>query len=515
MSNSFIEVIMMPRFKEMPQDPGQIWLMPPSLDEMVPQDSEVRLLSEVMEQLNWNIVESTYAERGTPAYPPKVMTKILVFAYSKGIRSSRKIEELLESDVRYMWLAGGLKPDFHTIARFRKDKFEFLSHLFADSVRLCKSLGLVSLNIAAFDGTKVGASASKRSLYDQKRLDKELEAVREILREADDVDAVEDGELGEHNGREIPEHLRDAKKRKIILEDLKKKLDESNSKIISSTDVECRLMKTRDGFKPAFNVQAAVDGEHQVVLAMKVTSSENDHGQLAGMLEEVNTNCGMSAVVALADTGYCDEQTMVACEEMGQEALIPLGKDAPACRDNDLFARECFLADDERDVLVCPAGRELSFRGEYQCGSGKYRLYAANGCRSCSFWDQCVKSGRGSRRISISCNERARHRMRKKMAKEGCKLLYSLRSQIIEPVFGQIKHDRGFRKFLLRGINGATAEMSLVLLVHNLRKCLNKALFSAFSAFSTRIDATFESLSWHDFITCPWSNGRRVIWSGS
>ena len=102
--------------------------------------------------------------------------------------------------------------------------------------------------------------------------------------------------------------------------------------------------------------------------------------------------------------------------------------------------------------------------------------------------------------------------MREKMAREGCKLLYSLRGQIIEPVFGQIKHDRGFRKFMLRGINGATAEMSLVLLVHNLRKCLNKALFSA---FSTRIDAASESLSWHDFITCPWSNGRRVIWSGS
>ena len=169
------------------------------------------------------------------------------------------------------------------------------------------------------------------------------------------------------------------------------------------------------------------------------------------------------------------------------------------------------MADDERDVLVCPAGRDLSFRGEYQYGSGRYRLYCAHGCASCSFRDRCVKSGRGSRRISVSCNERFRHRMREKMAREGCKLLYSLRSRIIEPVFGQTKHDRGFRKFMLRGNNGATAEMSLVLLVHNLRKCLNKALFPA---FSTRIDAAFESLSWHDFITCPWSNERRVIWSG-
>lgn len=472
----------MPRFKVMPQDPSQIWLLPPSLDEMVSGDSEVRMLSEVMDQLDWSILESTYAERGTPAYPPRVMTKVLVFAYSKGVRSSRKIEELLESDVRYMWLAGGLKPDFHTLARFRKEKFESLSHLFADSVRLCKCLGLVNLNIAAFDGTKVSASASRRSLYDQKRLDKELEAIREILREADEADTVEDAELGEHNGREIPEHLRDAKKRKSILDGLKKKLDQSNSKIISSSDADCRLMKTRDGFRPAFNVQAAVDGEHQVVLAMNVTNSENDHGQLAGMLEEVNNNCGMSPVVALADTGYCDESTLLACEEMGQEALISLGKNAPASVDNDLFASECFLADDKRNVLICPAGRELSFSGEYQYGSGRYRLYSAHGCASCSFRGQCVKSGRGSRRVSVSCNERARYRMRDKMARDGCKLLYSLRSRIIEPVFGQTKQDRGFRKFLLRGINGATAEMSLVFLVHNLKKCLKKADLSTFLA---------------------------------
>jgi len=449
---------------------------------MVSENDEVRALSDVMDQLEWSILERTYKNRGTPAYPPKVMVKILVFAYSRGIRSSRKIEELLESDVRYMWLAGGLKPDFHTIARFRKEKFDSLCALFADSVRLCKSVGLLNLNIAAFDGTKIGASASKRSLYDRKRLDRELEAAREILREADDVDDLEDAELGESNGREIPEHLRDAKKRKEILEELKKKLDQSRSKLISSSDADCRLMKTRDGFRPAFNVQAAVDSEHQVVLGMRVTQSENDHGQLSGMLDEVSKNCGMSAIMALADTGYCDEPTLVALEESGQDALIAMSKQSLPARDNNLFDSKCFLADSERDLLICPAGRELSFSVECQCGSGRYRTYSAHGCVSCSFRNQCVKAGRGSRRVSISCNERAYHRMREKLTRPGCKILYGLRSQIIEPVFGQIKHDRGFRKFLLRGLNGASAEMSLAFLVHNLQKCMRKACFEAFCA---------------------------------
>ncbi|MEN6356584.1 MAG: IS1182 family transposase [Armatimonadota bacterium] len=478
----------MPRFKEMPQDPKQIWLMSPSLDDMISEDNEVRALSEVMDSLDWKILEDTYVERGAPAYPPKVMAKILVFAYSNGIRSSRKIEELLASDVRYMWLAGCLKPDFHTIARFRKEKFESLSRLFADSVRLCKSLGLLNLNIAAFDGTKVSANASKRSLYDRKRIDKELEAARKILEEADDVDANEDAKFGEQNGRKIPEHLRDAKKRKEALEELKKKLNASNSKLISSSDTDCRLMKTRDGFRPAFNVQAAVDSEHQVVLGMQVTNSENDHGQLPGMLAEVKTNCGMSAVMALADTGYCDEKTLLAFADMGQDALIAQSRKLGKTDKNNLFDSKCFLADDERDVLICPAGRELNFAGEYQCGSGRYRLYSAHGCVSCSFRNRCVKSGRGSRRVSISCKERFYHRMREKMSRPGCKTLYGLRKQIIEPVFGQVKHNRGFRKFLLRGVNGATAEMALIFLVHNLLKCIGKAAISSLVACFSSID---------------------------
>lgn len=467
----------MPRFKAMSQDPKQLWLVAPCLDDMISDGDEVRALSDVMDSLDWTIIESTYAECGTPAYPPKVMTKILVFAYFKGIRSSRKIDELLSSDIRYMWLAGGLKPDFRTIARFRKEKYASLSQMFADSVRLCKSLGLLNLNIAAFDGTKVAANASKRSLYDQKRIDKELESARKILDDADEVDNAEDAEFGEENGRKVPEHLGDAKKRKRALEELKKKLSESNSKMVSSSDDECRLMKTRDGFKPAFNVQAAVDSENQVVLGMRVTQSENDHGQLPDMLKEVAKNCGMSAVIALADTGYSDEKTLRALAEMEQDALIAQSRGTAKTDKNNLFDSKCFLTDDKRDVLICPAGRELSFGSENECGSGRYRVYRAHGCGDCSFRDECVKSGRGSRRVSISCNERHYHRMREKMSRPGSKELYRLRSRIIEPVFGQIKHDRGFRKFLLRGINGATAEMAIVFLVHNLQKCVKKAVF--------------------------------------
>lgn len=465
----------MPRFKQMPQDPSQMWLIPPSLDEMVAESDEVRVLSETMDRLEWSILESSYFDRGTPAYPPKVMTKILVYAYCKGIRSSRRIEELLISDVRYMWLGGMLKPDFHTIARFRKDKFDELSRLFTDSVRLCKELGLINLNIAAFDGTKIIANASRRSLYDKERLDKELEAVRKVLREAEDVDEREDAQHGDSNGREIPERLKDAKARKTILDDVSRKLADSGKKTISSTDTECRMMKTRDGIRPSFNVQAAVDAENQVVVAMKVTNSETDHGQLPEMVEMVQQNCGMAAVVGIADTGFSDEKSLEALEKMGQEVLVAIAEHPSNTNSNDLFSSKCFVGDSERDVLVCPAGRELSFRGEHQLGSGRYRLYSANGCSSCSFASQCVKSGRGSRRVYVSCKQPLRQRMKDKLKSSGGKLVYALRKHIVEPVFGQIKHNRNFRRLLLRGMDGATAETALVFLGHNLCKCAAKA----------------------------------------
>ena len=459
----------MPQFKKMPQAPSQMWLMPPSLDEMVAQDDEVRVLSEAMDRLDWRILEATYFERGSPAYPPQVMTKVLVYAYSRGIRSSRRIEELVRSDVRYMWLAGMLKPDFHTIARFRKEKFSALSELFADSVRLCKELGLVNLNIAAIDGSKVVADASRKSLYNHKRLDKELEAVREILREAEAVDELEDGEHGDGNGREVPEELRDAKSRKAILDDLAKKLAYSGKKTISSTDNECRMMRTRDGIRPSFNVQAAVDSANQVVLAMKVTNSENDHGQLAEMIGEVRANCGMAPVMALADTGYCDEATLQAIEESGQESLVAL-KEHPRNSDaNDLFSSGCLLGDDKGDVLVCPAGRELSYAGEHRLGSGTYRLYRAKGCSSCSFRKQCVRTG-SNRSVRVSCIDSLRRKMKKKLASPGGRLVYALRKHIVEPVFGQLKHNQHFRRFLLRGMEGASSEMALLLLGHNLKK---------------------------------------------
>lgn len=465
----------MPQFKNMIQDPTQLMLIPLSLDEKIAEDDEVRLLSEVMDKLDWSILESTYNDRGTPAYPPRVMVMILVFAYSRGVFSSRKIDEMLQNDIRFMWIAGMLNPDFRTIARFRKEKYEALAELFADSVRLCKESGLVSLNITALDGTKIGANASRKSLYESKYIAKELEAARKILQEAEEIDALEDKKYGDSNGREIPEHLRNAEARKAFLEELGKKLAENKRKYISSTDEECRMMKTRDGIIPSYNVQAAVDEKNQVVVAMDVTNSENDFGQMPQMVEKIIENCGIEPVMVLADKGYSDNDSLKRLDEMEQEALIALSENQTNTKVNDLFSSRCFISDENEDVLICPAGRKLFHKGVYKFGSDNYRLYSATGCSSCSFRNQCVKAKKGSRRVSIRCDESSRIRMKDKLKRSGSKIVYELRKQIVEPVFGQIKQNRNFRRFSLRGLNGALSEAALIFLCHNLSKCALKS----------------------------------------
>jgi len=243
------------------------------------------------------------------------------------------------------------------------------------------------------------------------------------------------------------------------------------------------MMKTADGVRPAYNVQAAVDSESQVVVAANVTEFEVDHGQLAALLEEVRDNTGLSPGVVLADSGYCDEETLRALAEANQAALIP-PSGQPRCRNKERpFSSDEFVLDQKKDVVICPMGKELQFRDESRRGSGTYRRYAGVGCKRCQCYGECVPDGRASRRVSISVVAEQRRAMRDRIASEEGKMLSGLRKQIVEPVFGQVKNNIGFNRFLLRGLAGAKAECALVMTGHNLMKWVRSRQSATFSLF--------------------------------
>ena len=472
----------MSRYKQMPMPPSQMMLFGQSVEEALPKDSDVQAFRDVMDCLDYRDMESKCSATGAPPYPPEVMVKILGYAYSKGIRSSRSIECALNVDVRFIWLAGGLKPDHNTLARFRKDNGEELKELFKDSVRVCCESGLVFLNTVSVDGTKIVAAASRKRVYSQLRVDREMARVDKILQEAEEVDQAEDAQEAAGQGNEIPERLRDAKERKAKLAKIADQLRESKRKAVVASEPESRVMMTGELKRPAYNLQAAVDGGSQVIVAMKLTDAENDHGLLPEMVEEVESNTGMSPDASLADTGYCDESTLKWVEESGHEVLLPSQEHPEESKRTDRFASRHFVHDSERDVLICPEGQDLAFMGESRMGSGTYRRYAANGCQNCPFYRKCVPTGRGSRRVNVSIVADVRNKMLEKLRTPEGKELYDLRRETVEPVFGQMKSNLGFDRFLLKGREGASAEAALMCMVHNVAKCAANANSRAYLA---------------------------------
>lgn len=496
----------MAQYKEKPLEPSQLMLYGRSVDDAVPADCDVRGFADVMRCLDYSGIASKRCDVGCPPYPPDVMVKILGYAYAKGVRSSRKIESHLNYDVRFMWLAGGLKPDHNTIARFRKENHKELKELFVGSARLCCEAGLVYLSVVSVDGSKMRASASRKQIYNQARVDREMAAVEKILQEAEEIDRAEDEQDAKPIDNKLPDDLVDAKARKAKLEGIAKQLSEGPGEYAVASEPESRVMKTTDGKRPAYNLQACVDAQNQVIVAMELTQAENDYGQMPGMASAVEATTGMIPDVLLADAGYPDEGTLLWAEGYKSDVLMPVGQHWREAERDDLFASSCFELDEERDILICPAGQELTFRGEYWTGHGFYRRYECCNCKSCSFRSMCVNNGRGNRRISISRVEPLRRKMRQKLKSEEGKRLYKLRSQTVEPVFGQGKSNRGLSRFLAHGFDGAEAESSLMCMCHNVLKLMNSTAAMAYiaSASAHTIAAKLAAVIAYS-IACCWA----------
>jgi hypothetical protein len=212
-----------------------------------------------------------------------------------------------------------------------------------------------------------------------------------------------------------------------------------------------------------------VDSANGVIVAADVTDAERDNGQLGGQLRQVEENTGLSPDVSLADTGYSDEATYKYLAESGQDALIPPQRQPQEKNRKDLFASKCFLKHESKDILICPAGRELSFRRVVSSSSGHYRVYTASNCRECSFYAECVTCKiKTCRIVQVSIVAEQRDNMQERLTTPEGRELYALRQQTVERVFANIKSNMGLRRFLLTGKNGAASEIWLAFMAHNL-----------------------------------------------
>ena len=451
-------------FRPWPVDQAE--LLPPSVSDFVPAGHVAHFVRDlVREQLDLTAILESYSElRGYPPFDPVMMTALLLYSYSQGIYSSRRMARACEERLDFLAVTAMNRPDHRTISKFRRRHLSALSRLFVQVLRLCQRAGLADLGHVALDGTKIKANASKHKAMSYERMLKtepQLKAeVEAWLAAAEQTDEAEDAALGEARGDETPDWVADKVRRMAKIQEAKAALEaeakaQAGAKAKAAaarallkdqrkrrgrpaqpkpkagpkpatevkpepepkpapkaqrnfTDPESRIMKGPDGFLQGYNAQAAVDAKAQIIVAHGLSDCSADSGQLAPMIQAIRANTGRNPAQFSADAGYCSDANLAALDKQKINAFIATGRQ-------------------------------------------RHGQPAADG---------------GAPSAPASRVEK----MRAKLRKDGFDSPYRLRKQTVEPVFGQIKHARGFRQFLLRGRAKVAAEWAMICTVHNLLK---------------------------------------------
>jgi transposase len=463
-------------FKEYNQD--QPFLLPLSLHDFLVEGHLARVINAVVNELDIGELYDRYSDLGSSAYHPQMMLKVLFYGYAMGERSSRVIAHRLKSDVAYMYLSALQRPDFRTINRFRKDNIDLLRGFFVQIVRLCKEMGMVSVGTIVIDGTKLKANASYRKTKKAADIDEEIaiidEQVEAILRESDETDQIEDEMMGEDRSiYEVSEELKEVKTLKERLLAAKEKLLANKSKEINLTDAEAITMLHK-GYRPepSYNGQIAVDDRSGVIVAAGLTNNPSDYEALKELVEETEANVGEMPEEVLADSGFSSYENLQYLEEKGIEGYIPDQKMESIRKGtyrHPEFHKDRFRYNEVTDTYTCPMGKALTFKGLIKReGKPDIRIYRCIDCAYCERKAECTKAE--YRTISREPREYLFQKMRAKLQTEEGRLRYGKRKYLVEPIFGDMKYNRGMRQLLLRGKLKAKGEFLIMCIAHNLKK---------------------------------------------
>jgi len=445
----------MSRFR--PVDRKTAYLLPPSVEDWLPEDHLARFIVEAMEKLDLSKLTRTYAGRGSAAYHPEVMLGLLVYGYATGLFSSRKIERATYDSIAFRYLAAGLHPDHDTLATFRRRFLDELADVFVQVLELAREMKLLKLGTVSLDGTKIHANASRHSALTHghiEKLEAQLKAeVQDLLAQAEKADQAD-----LPDGISLPEELKRRQDRLAAMEQAKAKIEarareryereqaEYQKKLakreareaetgkkpggkppqppqegpkpedqINLTDEESRIMKVAGGgFEQCYNAQAMVAGECMLVIATGVTQAGNDKAQVKPMLEVIATLPATLGRIdnLLVDAGYCSERNIAACEAVNIEPFMAVARE-----EHHPGWRERFTEPEPLDVEATPL-------------------------------------------------KKMAHKLKTRAGRK----TYGLRKQTVEPVFGIIKSVMGFRQFLLRGLKKVTGEWTLACLAWNLKR---------------------------------------------
>ena len=470
----------MVKFKSQSSD--QMFLLPPTLDDLVPPDALARVVSEVVEELDLTLLYHKYSLDGRPAYHPKMMLKVLFYAYANGIRSSRKIEQRLQQDTHFMFLAGMETPDHRTISDFRKHNIALLKALFKQIVLLCVELGMVSVGHIAIDGSKIKASASKKQSKDADSLQKGIEKLEQeisaVFAEAEQIDQTEDQQFGkDQRGDELPGEIQDKVNRLNRLKQAKQLLEQRGWNKINLTDSDSRFMQMPAKLEVCYNAQAAVDSDHQVIIANDVVTENNDQHQFIPMHEQAVANVAKAPDEVSADCGYANHINYKYMQRHVNDAYVPPDHQSFKNQATDQhsptdYTKDKFNYDAENDLYRCPEGRQLSYFYTKTEHDISMRIYRSDDCSNCPTHDLCHRRGYKAKQRTLKIYETDGYidQIRQKLKTDVGKQKYCKRLATVEPTFGNMKFNLGFDHFLLRGHEKVRGEFDLMCIAHNLKK---------------------------------------------
>lgn len=471
---------------------GQGWLLPPRIEEMIPEDHICFLVESLVESMDYREFDARYEGAGRPAYHPRILLKLLIMGVLDKVRSSRNLARSGRENLVYMYLSEKLTPDFRTISDFRKNNPELVKEVFKHTIGFARQEGMLDLSHLATDGTKMKANASNSRVITKEELEILKRFVETELEEWAKQDTIEDEKFGTLRGYDqLPDRSKKSirkaaagyiKKQKEkgagfkakitkTLERASEEVENEDLERVNTTDPESRFMKSKSGrIEFSYNPQVTVD-KGGFILAVDVCQDATDYAQLQPQVLETKENLGEipTETAWSFDAGYFEGGNLNFLTDNKIDAYIP---DSNEKKGANRYDKRNFIYDEANNEYICPENKRLIYAGTHfeKQKQKDISLYKGQSCLECPVHRDCTKSKNGIRFVKMVEFEADRNAMVAKMKTPQAKEKFRWRARTVEPAIGDIKENKAVRSFLTRGINAVRAEFNIVCTAANIKR---------------------------------------------
>jgi len=452
----------------------QMIFLPPCIEEYVSPEDPARAYDAFVDALDLKELGIEYNpyKVGNSEYNPKAMLKLLVYGYSYGWKSSRKLERAVYHNLSFIWLMGGLKPDHKTISEFRRKNKKALKKTLKQCVRMCIALDLTDGNILFADGSKVRANAARGKNYSKERYQTQLVAIDEYINKLlDECERFDHTEDEQEPLVQMKKELTSSKKLYTKIQEILQQFKEQEKpKSINRTDPDSALIKSVQGTHASYNVQSVVDDKNGLLVHTDVVADSSDVNQFAQQISQAEAVLEKQCQTAVADAGYADTEELEKIGRRGTRVIVPSQRQA-LHQPEKPFSKSSFTYDKEQNCYYCPEGQKLVYRGKCAPGKLAYQITKASICKQCSQYGTCTQAKRGRKIVRLE-KEHIKEQFEREYEQASSQIIYARRKTRVEHPFGHIKHNLGIKHFLLRGLEGVQAEFALGATCFNLARMI-------------------------------------------